>query len=289
MHFVAAPPDQVLETMDDLKRALADPSFVCDVRRKVKSLWLCNLIREIEASGKYPYNNMVYRFAEDQLGLPPTHYDGEDKRDILRWLVYWNQDFRGHDDLVRLGFSPLTQEMIDQAFQQKGKIELYSEGMILSGTALYNVHKINNVVYAMKPRSRKFAVRIAGQPARIVGTKRIVSKKQVLQFLGESNLVIEVQIPEEFAYLADALAAFRRGYWSGLDAQSVFCLPHYDAGFVEYARIDFSGKFLVGGWHPIQQKARAVQAARNALEKTAEESKAKGFLFIEALEQGPQP
>jgi len=74
MHFVAAHPDQVLETVEDLKRALADPSFVCDVRRKVKSLWLCNLIREIEASGKYPYNNMVYRFAEDQLGLPPTHY-----------------------------------------------------------------------------------------------------------------------------------------------------------------------------------------------------------------------
>ena len=289
MHFVAAPPDQVLETMEDLKQALADPSFVCDVRRKVKSLWLCNLIREIEASGKYPYNNMAYRFAEDQLGLPPTHYDGEDRRDILRWLVYWNQEFCGHDDLVRLGFSPLTREMIEQAFEQKSRIEIYSEGMISSGTALYNVRKINNVVHLMKPRSRKFAVRIAGQPARIVGTKRIVSKKQVLQFLGELNLVIEVQIPEEFAYLADALAAFRRGYWSGLDAQSVFCLPHYDAGFVEYARIDFSGKFLVGGWHPIQQKARAVQAARNALEKTAEESKAKGFLFIEALEQGPQP
>lgn len=289
MHFVAAPPDQVLETMEDLKQALADPSFVCDVRRKVKSLWLCNLIREIEASGKYPYNNMAYRFAEDQLGLPPTHYDGEDRRDILRWLVYWNQEFCGHDDLVRLGFSPLTREMIEQAFEQKSRIEIYSEGMISSGTALYNVRKINNVVHLMKPRSRKFAVRIAGQPARIVGTKRIVSKKQVLQFLGESNLVIEVQIPEEFAYLADALAAFRRGYWSGLDAQSVFCLPHYDAGFVEYARIDFSGKFLVGGWHPIQQKARAVQAARNALEKTAQESKAKGFLFIEALEQGPQP
>ncbi len=77
----------------------------------------------------------------------------------------------------------------------------------------------------MKPRSRKFAVRIAGQPARIAGTNRVGSKNQVHQLLGESNLVIEIQIPEEFSYLADALAAFRRGYWKGLDAQSAYCLP----------------------------------------------------------------
>src|SRR5271157_4605971 len=288
MHFAERSPDRALETMEDLIAALADPSFVCDVHTRIKSLWLCDLIREIKAGGQYPYNMVVYRLAEDRLGFAPTHYDGEDRREILRWLVYWNQGFCGHDDLVRLGFSPLTQEMIEQAFQQKSRIEIYSEGMISSGTALYNVRKINNVVHLMKPRSRKFAVRIAGQPARIVGAKRLASKNQVHQLLGESNLVIEIQIPEEFSYLAEALAAFQRGYWKGVDAQSAYCLPHCDAGFVEYARIDFSGKFRIAGWHPIQERDGALMAARIALEMTAEQSKEKGLRFIEALENGPR-
>jgi len=290
MHFAGRSPDRVLETMEDLKRALADPGFVCDVRTRIKSLWLCDLIREIKAGGQYPYNMVVYRLAEDRLGLAPTHYDGEDARAILKWLVYWNQEFCGHDDLVRLGFSALTQEMIEQAFEQKSGIEIYSEGTMSSGTALYNVRKIGSVVYVMKPRSRKYAVRIAGQPARVAGKKNgLGSKNQVHQFLGESHLVIETQLPEEFSYLAEALAAFQRGYWKGLDGQTAYCLPHCDVGFVEYARIDFSGKFRIAGWHPIQEKDGALTAARIALEMTAEQSKEKGLRFIEALAKGLQP
>ena len=169
-------PVLVLEDKEALLLALAQPDgAVCNVRRPVKSLWICDLIRKIEAGGKYPYNQDVYELAERELGLPKTSYHATGERETLSWLVYFNQAYRTADDLRALGYQPLTQSLIDEAYRQGKKIEIHlgEPAIVMAGckpetTALYNVRAIGGKCYAMPPRSRNRALRVDGQPAKLV-------------------------------------------------------------------------------------------------------------------------
>lgn len=131
-----------------------------DAMWSVKSNFICDCIREITASGKYPYNSTVWEHVRAKLGLPYVRFENEG--DTLSLLVYNAQCYVRHDDLVNAGYSPLTQEMIDQAYNKKMKIETASG-------RVYNVRKIGDKVYAMKPHARNRALIVdCDTPAKIV-------------------------------------------------------------------------------------------------------------------------
>jgi hypothetical protein len=173
--FVEAPV-LVLEDQDAVALALAQrEGDVCNVHKPVKSLWICDLIREIEADGKYPYNQTVYYLAENKLGLPRTNYNAPGKRETLSWLVYYAQGYRREDDLRKLGYQPLTQALIDEAYSLGKKIEIHlgEPFIVITGhepemTRIYNVRQVGGKFYAMIPGARTHALCISGQPAKLV-------------------------------------------------------------------------------------------------------------------------
>lgn len=169
-------PILVLDDQDAVALVLAQSEDeVCNARKPVKSLWICDLIREIEAEGKYPYNQTVYDLAENKLGLPRTNYNAPGKRETLSWLVYFAQGYRRVDDLRKLGYQPLTQALIDEAYLLGKKIEIHLEEpfIVIAGqepemTCIYHVRQVGGKYYAMRPGSRKHALCISGQPAKLV-------------------------------------------------------------------------------------------------------------------------
>ena len=170
------PPVLVLASMEDVRRAMNDPKITASRKEiasdpwLVKSIWLIELIDEIAATGEYPYNSTVKHLAEQRLGLPPqSHAYYAKEGDTLSLLIYNAQRFRGSDRLTAAGFSPLTQDMLIQAFNKKLQIELWSDNLF-GGASLVrlNVKLINDMLYAMKPRKRHYAVQVLGQPARLV-------------------------------------------------------------------------------------------------------------------------
>jgi hypothetical protein len=169
-------PVLVLENEQAVFLALMQPDGeVCSVRRPVKSLWICDLIREIAAQGRFPYNQDVYELAEKKLGLPKTSHHSTGKRETLSWLVHYAQGYREADDLRAMGYQPLTQALVDEACRQGRKIEIHlgEPAIVMSGcepetTAVYNVRAIGEKCYAMPPKSRNRALRVDGQPAKLV-------------------------------------------------------------------------------------------------------------------------
>ena len=163
-------PDPVLtlETMEDVRKWLDNPvgwSGIIDGimdKWRIKSLWIISLIDEIESSGHYPYNAEVKWLAEERLGLP----SGRPARDVregtsLSLLVYNAQCYRRSDNLKAMGFLPGDEHMLQLAYQTDCKIETCNR-------MLLTVKKINDTLYAMPPRKRKWAVNITGVPVRIV-------------------------------------------------------------------------------------------------------------------------
>jgi hypothetical protein len=147
----------------------------CHAGKPVKSLWINNLIREIRASGKYPYNRDVYFLAEDRLGLPRTDPDTPDKRKTLSWLVYYAQTYTRVDDLKALGYQPLTQELVDRAYREGKKVEIHlgEPYIVVAGaepktTATYAVRQMSGVCYVVPPRTRNKCIPPQGQPAKLV-------------------------------------------------------------------------------------------------------------------------
>lgn len=126
----------------------------------VRSDFVCDCIREIKASGKYPYNSTVWEYVREKLGLPYVRHEHEG--DTLSLFVYNAQQFVRSDDLKENGYAPLTQEMVDEAFSKKMKIQTNSG-------RVYNVRKIGDRVYAMQPRVRTRALSVdTDTPAKIV-------------------------------------------------------------------------------------------------------------------------
>jgi hypothetical protein len=127
---------------------------------RIKSTWLIALIDEIAAS-TYPYNSTVQRAAETRLGIPAQPDNGS----LLSLLIYNAQGYRRSDKLIAAGFRPLTQRMLEDAFRLKAQIATAGD---VCGDSVYNVRMVSGKLYAMKPRKRKWAAQISGQPARIV-------------------------------------------------------------------------------------------------------------------------
>ena len=163
-------PDPVLtlESMEDVRKWLDNPvgwSRVIDGKMdkwRIKSPWIIGLIDEIESSGQYPYNAEVKWLAEERLGIP----SGRVKRDSregtpLSLLVYNAQCYRRSDKLKAMGFVAGDEFILQRAYQSGCKIETCNH-------TLLTVKKINDTLYAMPPRKRKWAVNIAGVPVRLV-------------------------------------------------------------------------------------------------------------------------
>lgn len=129
----------------------------------VRSQYLIDLIYEISRR-QFPYNSDVQREAEKRLGIPQQ----DDNGSPLSRLVYNAQGFRRSDELRAEGFEPLTADLLRRAFDAKSQIELQGENALgLTVRNLLNVREIRGNLYAMKPRAKKYAVSVQGQPARV--------------------------------------------------------------------------------------------------------------------------
>lgn len=157
--------------MEDVRQALSDPAWHTNIHSKwrVKPEWLIGLIDEYEATGKYPYNADIQAIAETRLGLPVSN---EANRQLAT-LVYNAQNYRRDDRLRAAGFEPLTEAMLRSAFEQKVQIETQCGNV-------YNVREIDGKLYAMKPRKRKWAMPVQGQPARLAVKDRPAYKTRPL-------------------------------------------------------------------------------------------------------------
>ncbi len=159
-------PSITLPDESALRAALVDTSWM-DLPYPnswlVRSQYLIDLISEI-SQREYPYNAVVQREAEKRLGIARQN----DNNSPLSRLVYSAQGFRRNDELRAEGFEPLTAELLRRAFDAKAQIELQGENA-LGGTVrnLLNVREIQGNLYAMKPRAKKYAVSVQGQPARV--------------------------------------------------------------------------------------------------------------------------
>jgi hypothetical protein len=136
---------------------------------ETKSDFLCDCIRELESNGKFPYNCDVWMLARKKLGLEEIDYNfwWDNQREypfsykILYIMVCRASQYKSSDDLISNGFVPVTQEMIDQAGINKKKIKTQN------GT-IYNIKKIGESWYAMKPYARNYALSVQGQPVKII-------------------------------------------------------------------------------------------------------------------------
>ena len=117
-------PTQILETMEDVRKYIANPrknDF------KIKSLWLIEVIGEIANTGKFPYNADVLLLAEEKLGLPKKTYAEASKEGTpLSMLVYNAQRFRRSDKLKADGYVPCTQEFLERV-GKGGRIVVHND------------------------------------------------------------------------------------------------------------------------------------------------------------------
>lgn len=150
-------PVLTLETIEDVRGALANPVWETRDRFEVKSVWMIGIIDEIVASGKYPYNNDVQRLAEKRLGIPPQPESGSP----LSLLVYNAQCYRDSDRKRAAGFVVVTEAMIQSAFDTGSKIEC-------EGGTLLTVRQVNGKLYAFKPRKRVWAANPIGYLGKLV-------------------------------------------------------------------------------------------------------------------------
>jgi hypothetical protein len=155
---------------DELRAALSNPEFVCDVCTRVESTYLMRLIvKIIRETEDTAYNASVYQLACQELELDYAPYHTPEKNETLGWLVYWAQEFyRNHRDVVA-GYQPLTQDLIVEAYNRKGKLEVKGDFQ----RHIYNPRLISGKYYAMKPGARNHYLRIyPGMQARIVLAQR---------------------------------------------------------------------------------------------------------------------
>lgn len=175
------PPIRILETMEDVRAAIAeapDRGHICGLKGldayRIKSVWLVSLIDEIVAGGKYPYNADVKKLAEQRLGFPPkTYAQYSQEGDALSTLVYNAQKFRRSDNFERQGYEPFTEEVLERAHRTGQAIEFYASGIMGDSIHRLNVRQIGERLYAMKPKKRKMYVPPQGQPVRLVEPKEV--------------------------------------------------------------------------------------------------------------------
>lgn len=173
MSYFQKEPSLVLFTQQDVVNVLCNwerfktPSYF---DHALKSAWIIGLIGEIEKT-RYPYNDAIQAEAEKRLALTLS----DEQKNFLGYLVYRAQQFKTSDEYVAMGYAPLTQEMVEMAFNQKAKIETYQETLINIAGVTWNPKKVytpkratNGKIYAFFPRARRKYVVVMGQPAKIV-------------------------------------------------------------------------------------------------------------------------
>jgi len=128
----------------------------------VRSQFIIDVIIDIEASGKFPYNVDVQLEAERRLGIESQPENGSK----MSWLVYAAQGYRRSEKLVDEGFAPLTQQLVEAAFEAKEKV-------MTSNGALYTPRMYQNHLYLFLPNSRSKCLMVNPTQA----AKRVPSKK----------------------------------------------------------------------------------------------------------------
>lgn len=156
---------------DEQTLNFTSPEFVALMsgpdRFNVKSPLLCAFMDELEKSG-YVYNATAIKAWHDHCGVPvPTEHWREGTP--LSALVYNCQQFRRHDKLVRDGYTPGTQAMLEQCLAT-------GEHIAFPGGDSYKVREVNGKPHAMLPRSRTRCASVIGNPCKIIPTP----KKDVL-------------------------------------------------------------------------------------------------------------
>lgn len=127
----------------------------------VKCDWLCDLIGEIEASGDYPYNHVVKRLARERLGLPAlSERENDNESDALSRLIYNARVFRHSDQHVDGGYEPLTDELVQRAYDEKRVIE-FQDGRRC------RVRDVDGKLYVFAPRKRRWAVAVQNQAVKL--------------------------------------------------------------------------------------------------------------------------
>jgi hypothetical protein len=194
-HFMKEPV-LTLETMEDVRNAIADPNreVICGFKGldiyRIKSLWLISLIDELSAAKKAKpkepeipgvtiitlggddliYNADIKRLAEKRLGFPEkpdAAYSQE--QNSLSTLIYNAQNYRRSDRLIAEGYEPFTAELRQKAFETGKQIEMFGENMLGgSVTARLKVKQVDGALYAMLPKKRNRHYAPQGQPVRLV-------------------------------------------------------------------------------------------------------------------------
>lgn len=154
---------------DNLSKNSFYPPFNDDVN-ETKCDFLIECIHELVSNGKYPYHASVWELAREKLGYEKMdyYYWWENQRQfsyelkLLYILVCRASDYRHSDDLIAEGYNPLTDEFVNQAYLLGAKIKT------VAGNEPYNIKMINDKLYVVPKYSRNKAIRIEGQPAKMV-------------------------------------------------------------------------------------------------------------------------
>ncbi len=167
MSYFEPPPKLVLATKAETLAYLAshtvgDLTFP-DMYR-VKSQWLCDELDAYQAQIGFPYNSLFQEWLEKREGLAPADQSGS----VRSLLIYNAQQFRRSDALRRAGWSPLAQELIDQAGLRRAPIEVMAE-TVIGGDVVeqLTVRNVGGKLFAFRADRRKYAVCPEGQPARL--------------------------------------------------------------------------------------------------------------------------
>jgi len=77
---------------------------ICDVHTRVKSNFVCDVIRDIESKGKFPYNSDVYDEIGRLLGidLPPYYAKVGDNQTKIRLFHGWCITIKNSGELTIL-------------------------------------------------------------------------------------------------------------------------------------------------------------------------------------------
>lgn len=114
------PPEIIAPDRESTIFLIQNPQWLADATTmtKVKSVYLCNLIRK----GQFQDSRSI----EDAVALElknvfPTI--NAQVRNAIKWLCYNARHYMEHDDLVNAGYQPFTQEMILEAYRSGRNIE----------------------------------------------------------------------------------------------------------------------------------------------------------------------
>lgn len=180
--FPMPEPSAVLQTKEELLEWCKKNESSKDryrTRERVKSLWLIAIIDEVIKATKrdFAYNAEVKMIAAHRLGMGKlTHAEAATEGDALSWAIYYAQQYHHSDTLVAAGYVPCTQALIEEVGVggqiQPHVVKLFD--IVINGEKqrpepeTYTIREVGGKLYAMKPRKKKYALAVRGQPVKVV-------------------------------------------------------------------------------------------------------------------------